>query len=171
MNIDPELKAMNDAYEALKELDDESRQRVINWIIGKFSLSKIRQGAGLQKQGQEQVSISEQAEITSFNSLADIFAKAHQKNDAEKVLVIASYLQETRGGTELTGREINKELHHLGHRVTNITVAINSLMNRKPQLMIQTRKEGTSQQAHKKYKVSAEGLNAVKKMISVAADE
>ena len=59
----------------------------------------------------------------------------------------------------------------MGHRVTNITVAINSLMNRKPQLMIQTRKEGTSQQAHKKYKVSAEGLNAVKKMISVAADE
>ena len=80
--------------------------------------------------------------------------------------MVASYLQEAKNLSELTGREINKELTHLGHGIKNITAAINSLMNKKPKLMIQTHKAGKAKQAQKKYKVTTEGLAAARKMIS-----
>jgi len=98
--------------------------------------------------------------------VADIFAKAHPRKDVEKVLIVASYIQEKKGGEELTAREINMKLNLLGHHVRNITSTIGALMHRKPQLMIQTRKEGKTKQAQKRYKVSLEGLALAKRMIS-----
>ena len=38
VNIDPELRAMITVYEALKDLDDEAKVRVIEWVSGKFQL-------------------------------------------------------------------------------------------------------------------------------------
>ena len=84
--------------------------------------------------------------------------------------MVAAYLQNKGGEKELTSREINKELKNLGHGVGNITNAISSLSVKKPSLMIQTRKEGRSKQAQKKYKVTTEGFEAVKRLISQAVD-
>jgi hypothetical protein len=165
MDFEPELKAMNDVYDALKNLEDEAKKRVIDWVIGKLSLGQQkRKLAGVPEETSEDFG-AEIVKITSFKSVADLFAKTNLKTDADKVLIIAAYLQETKNVDELSGREINKELHHLGHGVSNITAAITSLMNKKPQLMIQTRKEGKSKQAQKKYKVTAEGFASAKKMI------
>ena len=165
MGFEPELKAMNDVYGALKDLEDEAKKRVIDWVIGKFSLGQQkRKFAGALEEASEE-SGAKKVEFISFKSVADLFAKANLKTDADKVLTVAAYLQETKNVGELAGREINKELHHLGHGVGNITATITSLMNKKPQLMIQTRKEGRSQQAQKKYKVTDEGFTAAKKMI------
>jgi len=75
-------------------------------------------------------------------------------------------LQEKNSDQELTGREINSELNHLGHGVGNITNAISSLINRKPSLMIQTRKAGKTKQAQKRYKITHEGMKQVKEMIA-----
>jgi hypothetical protein len=44
-------------------------------------------------------------------------------------------------------------------------MALNSLIAKKPQLVIQTRKSGSSQQARKKYKLTNEGLNKVERML------
>ena len=165
MEFEPELKAMNDVYDALKNLEDEAKKRVIDWVIGKLSLGQQkRKLAGVPEETSEDFG-AKIVEITSFKSVADLFAKTNLKTDADKVLIIAAYLQETKNVGELSGREINKELHHLGHGVSNITAAITSLMNKKPQLMIQTRKEGKTKQAQKKYKVTAEGFASAKKMI------
>lgn len=165
MELEPELKAMHNVYAALADLDDEAKSRVIEWVVGKFSLGypKKRIFGALGDAGGE--FDAEKVELTSFKSVADLFAKAAPKSEADKVLVVGAYLQEVKGGGELTGREINKELQHLGHGVGNITANITSLSNRKPKLMIQTRKEGKTRQAQKKYKVTAEGLAAAKKMI------
>ena len=38
MDFEPELKAMNDVYSALKDLEDEAKQRVIQWVVSKFAL-------------------------------------------------------------------------------------------------------------------------------------
>ncbi len=111
------------------------------------------------------------ADIMSFESVADIFGKANPESDADKVLIVGAYLQGKNPTGELTGRQINKELKNLGHGVGNITNAITSLMERKPKLMIQTRKEGKSRQAQKKYRVTTEGLTAAKKLITSAGDE
>ena len=165
MGFEPELKAMNDVYDALKDLENDAKKRVIDWIIGKFSLGQQkRKLAGASEETSEE-SGARRVEFASFKSVADLFANATPKTDADKVLIVATYLQETKNVDELAGREINKELHHLGHGVGNITATITSLMNKKPQLMIQIRKEGKTKQAQKKYKVTNEGFVAAKKMI------
>lgn len=166
-STEPELKAMNDIYFTLKDLDDVVKQRVLQWVIGKFSLDvKSKKIAGV---GQENGEIIQKGnkDFSSINSVADIFANANVRSEAEKVLLVASYLQQKKDRSELTGREINKELNHLGHGVLNITNTISSLIKRKPQLMIQTRKEGKTKQAQKKYKVTEEGLVAAKKLINL----
>ena len=165
MGFEPELKAMNDVYDALKNLEDEAKKRVIDWVIGKFSLGQQKRKLAAASEETSEDSGAKRVEFTSFKSVADLFAKTNLRTDADKVLIMAAYLQETKNVGELAGREINKQLHHLGHGVSNITATITSLMNKKPQLMIQTRKEGKTKQAQKKYKVTDEGFATAKKMI------
>jgi hypothetical protein len=162
VELEPELKAMNEVYSAIKDLEDDAKQRVLNWALGKFSLKK-RVLPNMSEGGQS-------LDIISFESVADIFAKASPQSEADKVLVVAAYLQKKNAVEELVSREINNELKNLGHPMSNITTAVGTLINRKPKLMIQTRKGGTTQQAQKKYKVTNEGFMAVQKMIS-SADE
>lgn len=166
MEDEPELKAMKTVYDALNELDEDAKRRVIDWVIGKFALGRSKQKADRGAIGIQPVSGTGETSLASFSSVADLFAMTSPKNESDKVLVVASYLQEAKNLSELTGREVNKELTHLGHGVKNITAAINSLKNKKPALMIQTHKGGKSQQAQKKYKVTTEGLAAARKMIS-----
>lgn len=165
MDLEPEIEVMNEIYRSLKGLDENARQRVIKWIVDKYSITLIKHEEADSEKTRRRI-FAPYFEIKSFKSVTDIFSKARPKNDIEKVLIISAYLQETKLGSELTGREINKNLNLLGHGVRNITSTIGSLMHRKPQLMIQTRKEGKTRQAQKKYKVTAEGLALVTKMVN-----
>jgi hypothetical protein len=78
------------------------------------------------------------------------------------VLAVAVYLQNKDPENELTGFSINKELKHIGHGVKNITRPVESLVKSTPQLMIQLRKSGKTRQAKKTYRVTEEGVKAVK---------
>jgi hypothetical protein len=169
MEFDPEIKAMNDVYAALKDLEDAARKRIIEWVSERFSLTKSKTKEDLKIKESSEMPMNE-IKLSSFPSVAEVFAKTNPKKEPEKVLIVGAYLQEVKGTSELTGREINKELNHLGHGVGNITVAITSLINKRPQLMIQTRKEGTTQQAQKKYKVTTEGFAVAKKMIAATSN-
>ncbi|HBU69744.1 MAG TPA: hypothetical protein DEE98_05110 [Elusimicrobia bacterium] len=164
MQFEPELNAMNDILKALKELEPEAQERVVNWVTGKLNLPKA--SAILNKGQKPKENIIE--DNINNNTLAEVFAATNPNSDSDKVLVVATYIQNRDSKDELTGREINKELVHLGHGVGNITNAISGLMNRTPKLMIQTRKDGSTKQAQKKYKVTIEGLNAYKKMFGKA---
>jgi len=169
VNIDPELRAMITVYEALKDLDDEAKVRVLEWVSGKLELASAHrsfpeidigpQGAGYEERG-----------LMDFGSVADAFAMANPKNTADKALVVAAYLQASKGGAEVSGREINKELTQMGHGVRNITRAVEPLIRKKPQFLIQTRKEGKTKQAQKKYRVTGEGFTFVKRLINRVED-
>lgn len=158
---DPELKAMNEAYEALKDLEPVAQNRVLRWLQSKFSVQT-------QAVSLEATSTEPTKSLVTFESVADLIGAAHAKTDSDRVLLAATFLQEKFKKPELAGREINKELHHLGHRVPNITNSISSLINKKPQLMIQTKKEGKSQQAQKKYKVTVEGMKIANEILAGA---
>src|SRR3989344_8061150 len=123
---EPELKVMKTVYDALSELDEDAKRRVIDWVIGKFALGRSKQKADRGVIGLQPSSDSAETNLASFTSVAELFAKTSPKNESDKVLVVAAYLQEVKGSAELTGREVNKELVHLGHGAKNITAAINS---------------------------------------------
>lgn len=172
---DQELKAMNEVHTLLRELDDASRSRVLNWLFQKFSHSGLRveqfgakgaESTNYINEGRNRGSDSDGTQLMSeLSSISDLFAIAEPKSESQKVLLVATFLHQKLGLADLTSRSINDELKHMGHGVSNITATINSLINRKPKLMIQTRKEGKSKQSQKKYKVTVEGINSIKEMI------
>jgi len=165
---DTEYEVMGVLLQEFKKLDDkDARQRVLDWLARKFSLSTPKPTGS-----EEQPSAGRDTEVklvtlTSFNSLADVFAQVSLEMDKDKALVAAAFFQNKWQKTEITGWEINKELKQLGHGVSNITSAISQLIDVSPSLMIQTRKEGKTRQAKKKYKVTAEGLKAIQQILNV----
>ena len=165
MNIDPELRAMITVYEALKDLDDEAKARVIEWVTGKLDLVYAKTLLPVSDVGPQGMKYEEMG-LLDFASVAEAFAVADPKDTAHKALVVAAYLQASKGGGDVSGREINKELTQIGHGVRNITRAVEPLIKKKPQFLIQTRKEGVTRQAQKKYRVTNEGFTFVKRLIN-----
>lgn len=164
-----ELTAMTEIAKALRPLDSESVRRVLEWAADRFGASgKIaaRQRANnLQRVEANNGEIQAESIPTAFNDIADLYSAAKPKGDPEKALVVAYWVQRLTGQADFDAATINKELKHLGHGVGNITSALGSLITRKPQLVIQTRKTGSSQQARKRYKLTNEGLKHVDRMI------
>ncbi len=168
MENDPEISALQAANAALAGLDDSAKERVLKWLITKYSpdIQVSGDGQRLKALGAGlQTSTSSGASTSDFDSIADCFAMAEPETDGDKALVVATYLQERRGSDDLTAFEINKELTHLGHGVINIATCLGRLIEKKPQLMIQTAKSGKTKQARKKYRVTREGIMTVARML------
>jgi hypothetical protein len=164
-----ELNAMTEVAKALQSLDSESVRRVLQWAADRFGVtgtSATRQATiAEQKEPTLNSEPPAQSGTVPHKDIADLYAAAAPKGDAEKALVVAYWVQQIKGNGDFDAATINKELKHLGHGVGNITAALGSLIARKPNLVIQTRKAGSSQQARKRYKLTIEGLKYVDNMI------
>lgn len=172
INKDPllEIDAMRAVADALKGLDPQGRTRVLNWAAAAFgtvALVSRDSTEPLPSAGAVSSSSSRVPErpTSAFESIADLYAAAQPSGDAEKALVGAYWFQVVKGEQDFDSQTINRELKHLGHGVSNITQALNALISRKPQVVIQTRKSGTSQQARKRYKLTTSGQQVAERMI------
>lgn len=188
--FDPEIEAIAKCYDLIKVLEDDSKIRVIQWLVSRFELnpqpstwnghsSPARQSSQNRavsilppsnndsdlNGGETLIAVPQENTIESFDSVAEIFASTSPNNDWEKALVVAAFSQVKNALSDFTSYEINKELKNLGHASSNITKALDNCIDRKPQLILQLKKVGKSRQAKKKYKVSNEGLMYVKSMI------
>jgi hypothetical protein len=137
---------------------------------------------------------AEQVTIASFNSASDIAAYAAPRTIKDRALVIAAFLQIKDEREELTAYEINKELAKGGHRSTNITAALGSLMDKEAPLIEEvphaedvslkegsgkkgSGKEGSgvkpqvvSAHSRKRYLVTNEGIKRVEAMLTEFED-
>jgi len=182
MLFDPEIEAIVKSYEVIKDLDGDSKQRVISWLVDKFGLSndaaiQMKQSApgmggrdsamGHSAMGMAKLSpdMPLPEKLTGFDTVELLFNQIYTKTEPEKVLVVASYLQEKSELQELGGRRINTELKRMSQGVKNITAAISSLTRKNPPLMSQTKREGSSPQAKKQYRVTEEGIRRVNESI------
>ena len=105
-------------------------------------------------------------QIQAFSSFAELYAAANPRTNGEKALVAGYWLQVCQAAESFTGAAANKELTHLGHKLANITDAIDSMKSQKPMLILQIKKSGTSRQARKLYQLSHEGMKRIKGMTS-----
>lgn len=163
-----ELTAMTEIAKALQPLDSDAVRRVLIWSADRFNATLSLETAkldGENNEGDNTDSNGNNDSQTEFDDVADLFAAAKPRNDPEKALLVAYWFQSINGQTDFDSATVNKELKHLGHGASNITTALNSLISRKPQLVIQTRKSGSSQQARKRYKLTNEGNKQVVRMI------
>src|SRR5213592_1879691 len=87
MNLDPELKAMSDVYTALKDLDDDAKRRIVNWIAEKFSVPLQTKGRAAVQRTDQPTDV-EKIDLSSFDSVGDVFSRSGPKSDSEKVLIV-----------------------------------------------------------------------------------
>ena len=106
--------------------------------------------------------------MARYGTVHDLYAAAQPSGEAERALVIGYWFQVVQGAPDFDAQSVNTELRQLGYPIKNITQAFMSLMTRKPQFVIQTRKGGTAQQARKRLKLTAFGIQAVERRIAVA---
>ena len=157
---DIELKVMQAISLELSSLENEATvKRVLQWAAGRYGVTLDTSSVG------GKASTNARVEEGRFEGIADLFDAANPSTEPEKVLVVAFWFQEIQGQGDVDSQSLNTELKNLGHGIGNITRALDNLINRKPRLVIQTRKSGASQQARKRFKVTTEGIKAAKAMI------
>ena len=160
-----ELKAMAQIEGALEKLGEDARSRVLRWAGDRFCIMSMKHDSGSKDRTTEQkrrdAAQGEYADLSEFYDAA-----SSPSSDADRALVAAYWFQCHEEQTDVDSQKVNKELKHLGHGVGNITRAFNALIDQKPALIMQTRKEGTTKQARKKYRVTAEGRKRVESMLS-----
>ena len=169
---DNEFEAIQTVYQALAPLDEEGRIRVLKYIASRLGIDArasdnptMVEDDGLDEEDEGEDSEETGREAPAFSDFAELYAKADPKSNAERALVAGYWLQECLQAGSFTGAAANKELNHLGYKVGNITQSIDQMRSRKPELILQLRKSGRSQQARKLYKVSREGVKRVEEMV------
>jgi hypothetical protein len=161
MDMDPELQAMQKIADALTELSDEARRRVIHWAAARYEVS-----TGITiKEAASPDSTSNNAERSPFADFADLFYAADPNDNSQKALVASYWLSLQNAGEAFPSQSVNSLLKNLGFQIPNITDALSQTMREKPALIIQTRKSGNSKQGRKLYKITDAGLRRVKSMM------
>lgn len=155
LDMDSEIQAMSDVTAALEPLDEEARRRVLRWANERF---KIQPSKSTQTEPDRDPS-------KQFESFDQLFDAANPATASEKALVAAYYNQVVQGQEDFDSMALNRQLKHLGHSSRNITRDFDALIDRTPRLAMQVRKQGSTRQARKKYKLTAEGIKAVQKML------
>lgn len=164
---DPEIQAMAKITEILGGLEPTVQKRVLHWAANRYSV-QIPSPSATSKEidKSKDNDLAGNGADAEFKELPDLYTAAKPSTDAEKALIVGYWFQAIQGQNDLDAQQINTQLKHLGYGVTNITSALNDLINRKPQLVIQTHKSGKSKQARKKYKLTQEGIKLVKTMLA-----
>ncbi len=170
---DAEFDAMKTIHDALSPLDESARSRVVQYIVNRLEIDAPTHNFDTDEQNDTQdnnVSTTTVRQTASIETFAELYDLANPTTTAEKALVSGYWLQACEGAENFASQAANKELTHLGHKIANITKALDSLKSTKPALILQLKKSGGSQQARKTYKLSHAGLKKVEEMISGAAE-
>lgn len=165
MVYEPELQAMSQVFEALKDLDNGQRQRIINWVTDRLKSPPTETSPSSDvshmkdyDSSRYKTRTSGPKKIADFETVLDLFSAASVKKSTSKVLLMAAYLQERHNYKEIGSYDINFRLKRIGYKVTNISSLINGLLNRKPHLLVQVGTEEHQKRGRRKFQVTVEGL-------------
>lgn len=159
MTGNKEIAAMKSTSETLEDLEEgEGRQRVLDYLNSRFG------GKGHAPRELEQVETPQ--DERTFGDIADLMDASGAGNNAARALVAAYWVQVLEGNPTFASQTVNNHLKHLGHTVANITMTFNTLIDRKPAYLMQTKKSGSSKQARKQYKLTAAGSKRVEEMLA-----
>ena len=150
--------------------DGGAVSRVLRWtneVYGRLpnAAGKTVANAAGATTDEDTDSFSPQADETAhFADLASLYNAAAPETDIDRALVGGYFIQFVQGQSDFGSQNVNAELKNLGHGVNNITSAFDGLKGQRPSLVMQVRKEGTTKQARKKYRLTTEGRKAVELM-------
>ncbi|MGW3112730.1 hypothetical protein [Streptomyces sp. NPDC001091] len=180
---DPEIEAMSSVSSAFSALEDEARARVLRWAADKYGVlsgltakpgNQIDHSTAAANDADQQLpsevtGVASAPSAKAYEHFADLYAAASPTTRQARVLVAAYWFQKVLGQETFQSSELNRELKHLGHYVDHIAEALSANINKKPQLVLQVRKNGAKSQSRKIYKLSGEGVKVVESMITLGA--
>ena len=166
-----DIAAFEAIYKILEPLDEETRERVFTSVATMLNMKTYGVGPskpfkGSQTPETEDGVVDGKRNLFEYDTFAELYASAGPTSNADKALIAGYWLQVCQGAGNFTGHSANKELADLGYRLTRITDALSFLINAKPELVLQIKKQGRSRQARKIYKLSKAGINQVEEMIN-----
>ncbi|MCF8478318.1 MAG: hypothetical protein K9G60_14920 [Pseudolabrys sp.] len=163
MSAENEIKAMGAIAAAIEGLEGEARARVLLWAIGHFGVAV----AGLKVARHPSSAGVESVSRVSgdHETFADLFSAMRPRTERDKALVAAYWTQVCQGAGSFQAQSLNEALKDLGHRIGNITEALNQLKDDRPALVLQLKKSGNTRQARKTYKLTQAGVARVEEMI------
>ena len=166
----PPMEALQVVYNILEPLEKEVRERVLTSVATMLGISSS--GAKLSTASKTEITpggkddVDENSEDSfEYDSFADLYATADPVSNHDRALVAGYWLQVCQEEKNFSGYSINKELTNLGYRLPNVTNALSSLIDAKPQLALQVKKTGRTRQARKTYKLTKAGIDKVEEMI------
>lgn len=157
---DPELKAITEVTKAIANLTEEQRRNVLLYVNARYGgkASPFRASSGITDPS---------APITGeHESIGDLFDAANPKTESERVLVAGYWSQVVEGAADFESFPVNQHLKNLGHSVSNITRAIDTMLAQSPRYVLQVSKSGSAKQARKRYKLTREGVKRVQTMLA-----
>jgi len=169
MEDDKEIAAMATINAALAGLEAEAVSRILRWAAERH---KVPLAGSVNDAKRKPGSSNESTDTTpqDFQHFGDLYDSADPSTDGERVLVAGYWFQVIQNQGELESQALNKELKQLGHSVNHMPHAVDELMNTKPRLMIQLKKQGNTRQARRKFKLTAAGIKKVNEMFKKEAD-
>jgi len=159
---DQELHTMVEIQRLLDKLDEGAASRVVRWLAdrrGVVSRSHSAGAGGLTADGGR-------TDREDGADLATTYEAAKPSTTPERVMVVTYWFQVAQGQADVDSQRVNSELKQLGHGLKNITKAFTELIRERPQLVIQVRKAGSTRQARKRYRLTAEGIKRVKTLLT-----
>jgi hypothetical protein len=179
MSGDAELDAMGAVKDALTDLDADTQKRVIVWATDRFDITlsntvkpktaKVDQDPDANDEDDDEVEQQGNGQDQQFEFFAELYDGAGPSTDKDKVLVACYWQQKILGEATFRALSLNKELKDLGHGVDYISKKMDALIKEKPSLVLQLKKSGSTQQAKKTYKLTAEGIKKVEAMVRSGA--
>ena len=177
--LSAELDAMKSVAQTLQNLDADATRRVLKWCLDRYQVaapapaapprpaqSAAQSHGGSHAAHHDGDSPPAPREPQAFADFADLFDAANPDTAVEFALIAAYWFQAVQKHTELDSQQLNGALKNLGRPSSNITRDLDSLMTRTPRLVIQVRKDGTTKQARKRYKLTTEGVRTVERMLA-----
>jgi hypothetical protein len=169
---DRELEAMSKANAAIKDLIEEERVRVIQWLAAKYmtNYSPPRVSTGSLVSGvsddAESADISESDDTQQFESFAELLAASSSDTAINRVLLAAYWVQVVEGVDSFKTFELNKNLKDTGNFDENINKKLISLRGTRPAKVVQLAKTSTGAgKGHRTMKLTTHGISEAEKLL------
>lgn len=101
-----------------------------------------------------------------FDSLEEILNASTTTKTGAKMLLVAAYLQEKENLKELSSYDISSRMKKIGEEIKHPSATLNSLISRKPPLLLQIGTHSSSAKSRRKFRVTEEGLRIAKNFIN-----
>lgn len=171
---DKEIQAIAAVNTALKDLAEDERYRVIQWLANKYVVAGMPQmkiANPTLVAGQQSDEVTDTVEVIDdekpvYDTFAELLAASGADTETKRFLVAAYWVQVVSGNERWKSFQVNNELKNTGNQIETIGNATRPLLAQKPAPIVQlAKKSSASGHGTREFKMTTAGIELVEKML------